>query len=544
MNIKNILNDNKLSLLNAFVVTLIFYILEEALFNHPQISYVTQIFNAQQLGQEGILALLSTLLMFVATVIFFYGFFVSPYWLMPIYAFLFIGITVGEYGYQKALQRFAVAWDVEIGITSPAEVWEDGIKLFFDWKTLIPFTILAAFLLITKTKRNWKTGLLSLMLAFGIAWMQLGFKPIPSYGLNWGGTLLQGINAGVNYIKLRTTFAQREKVTYHAQTLPTNNIVLIIDESLRGDHLSVNGYSRETTPHLEALSKNTDLFHNWGLAISGATCSNSSNGLLITGSPIEQDGLAFIQSYPTLFQYAKAMGYKTTYIDVQTNLFWNGLNSSDLQYLDNRITNDDLNEGKNSPDFNAAEAINSMISNSSGNFIVINKLGVHFIYEDVYPKSATVWSPVPQSQAEFEDPELTVNSYDNALLYNINGFFEELLPEANQLNVYTENTFFIYTSDHAETLYQNGATSSHCSGTKPETEVPLIIFGKLPVSVDTDYKASHSNIFATILDLMNVPTQARLHQYNLSLLEAKASDSKNRPFFNSDGSILIYENLP
>ena len=64
--------------------------------------------------------------------------------------------------------------------------------------------------------------------------------------------------------------------------LPKNNIVLVIDESIRGDHLSVNGYKRETTPFLDALSQE-DSFYNWGLAVAGATCSHPSNSLILTG---------------------------------------------------------------------------------------------------------------------------------------------------------------------------------------------------------------------------------------------------------------------
>ena len=59
--------------------------------------------------------------------------------------------------------------------------------------------------------------------------------------------------------------------------------MLIIDESIRPDHLSLNGYKRATTPYLEELARQPGLVHNWGAAASGATCSQLSNALMITG---------------------------------------------------------------------------------------------------------------------------------------------------------------------------------------------------------------------------------------------------------------------
>jgi glucan phosphoethanolaminetransferase (alkaline phosphatase superfamily) len=179
-----------------------------------------------------------------------------------------------------------------------------------------------------------------------------------------------------------------------------------------------------------------------------------------------------------------------------------------------------------------------------GNFIVMNKRGTHFLYENNYPPSAAVWTPTPASPVDYEiHREQTTNAYDNAILHNVNGFFAQLFPDPKKLAEYTENTIYIYTSDHGETLYEEGSRVVHCTGTRQETRVPLIIFGKLPNSVDTSYQASHSNILPTFLDLMNMPVEAYLYEYNPSLLRATAKDSVDRLFFDSDGTIVNHDEL-
>src|SRR5574339_998571 len=128
--------------------------------------------------------------------------------------------------------------------------------------------------------------------------------------------------------------SKRESVPYQPSGKPSNNIVLIIDESIRGDHLSINGYTRETTPFLSLLEASEDSFYNWGLAAAGATCSYPSNTLILTG--VRPGTYEFDRTvrYPTVFQYARAMGYETYYMDAQTSSLWNGLTDQDISFVD------------------------------------------------------------------------------------------------------------------------------------------------------------------------------------------------------------------
>jgi len=310
------------------------------------------------------------------------------------------------------------------------------------------------------------------------------------------------------------------------------NIVLIVDESIRGDHLGINGYERDTTPFLSRLAATTRDVHNFGLAVAGGTCSHTSNALILTGVRPGRDPYDMIARYPTVFQYAKAMGYKTHYFDVEAGVLWNGLTPRDLPYLDSWIRADEFGENYDS-DFSAADRVTEIISKGGGNFIVLNKRGVHFLYRFDYPPEKAVWLPIPDDRAG--DPVLISNPYDNAILYNVNTFFERLLANPEIL----ENTTILYTSDHGQTLFANGANWLHCKNSREEVVVPMILIGRNLPLVDETYHASHSNILPTILDLMGVPSDQRMHPYAPSLFSVTGDTVTDRFYF--DGSLQLYD---
>jgi glucan phosphoethanolaminetransferase (alkaline phosphatase superfamily) len=322
-------------------------------------------------------------------------------------------------------------------------------------------------------------------------------------------------------------------INFNSGHTPRNNIVLVIDESIRGDHLSINGYTRETTPFLDSFIQTGNEIHNLGLAIAGASCSYPSNALILTGARPGVDDFEATFTHPTVFQYAKAMGYKTHYMDAQSNSFWNGLTDRDLSFIDAWYKANDFGNDFNS-DFRAVDMIVKIVSEGSGNFIVLNKRGAHFLYKNDYPAEAAVWFPLPTDDYA-ADPTFISNAYDNAILYNVNTFFERLLVNPKIL----ENTTIVYTSDHGQTLFEKHETWLHCKHTPIETIVPMILIGKNLASIDLQYQPSHSNILPTLLDLMNVPTDQRVHSYAPSLFTGTADMSTDHFFF--DGSLHLFD---
>lgn len=449
-----------------------------------------------------------------------------------IYAGLFtIGVLI-QHGYWQALHRFIEPSDVGlVGVTSPRD-WIASYKLFFNWIGVL-FCIPYLGLLYA-TRKNKITGGKHL---FALVACLIGLSVIST---NFNGNFILGssysrfIHTITLYIVKNSTPDFRAELTYISSKAPEQNIVLIIDEGIRADHLSINGYQRETTPWLVELDK-SDMLHNWGTASSGATCSQISNHLLLTGTAPSPSQRSDPELLPTVFQYAEALGYNLYYFDSQTNYLWNGLSTRDLGSIE-WINTDRLGRDPNA-DLIAAGLIHEIVSNSSGNFILLNKRGVHFMYEDSYPSDRTIWGPLPPEQDYINNPELVKNPYDNGIRFTVDEFFKILLPDTNTF----QNTKYIYTSDHAQTLFEDNMTWSHCNDSMQEASVPMLLLGRLEESPDLSYPASHSNILPTILDLMDYPPSEISYRYESSLLNAEQA-ARKRYFI--DGASRILEFTP
>jgi hypothetical protein len=102
---------------------------------------------------------------------------------------------------------------------------------------------------------------------------------------------------------------------------PRPDVLLIVLDTVRADHLSVYGYARDTTPALAELARDGVLYRN---AIAPDTWTAPSHASLLTGlMPTERgvhsvtgnagEGIyALAGTVPTLTQRLRAAGYRTT----------------------------------------------------------------------------------------------------------------------------------------------------------------------------------------------------------------------------------------
>ena len=514
----------------ALLFVLALYVFEEWLFHSPQGNYY-QVLMTFRPPAEVRVGVLSGMASFIFFFLFVWAALRSLRGFQVVYVIVFSVSSIVQYGFWKAVQRFMSSADLHIAAATPLNTWKGAGALFFDWRFILPVIAFLLLLFFFGEGQTWNAsfkklgGVLFVLVILSFAHM------FTTKSLNLGASFPSFCQTITRYLLDSALPSRRETVDFHSTTAPQNNIVLVIDESIRGDHLSINGYERETTPFLDALSQDGS-FHNWGLAVAGATCSHPSNSLILTGVRPGTDDFGNATNYPTIFQYAKAMGYITWYMDAQTNTFWNGLTDSDVAYLDSWIKAKDLGDDIQS-DFRAADQIVQIVSDGTGNFIVMNKRGVHFLYEGSYPADAAMWGPTPGEYTS--QPELVTNPYDNGLLYNVNTFFERLLADPGIL----DHTIILYTSDHGQTLFENGVSWLHCNNTPQEATVPLLLIGKGLQIPDQPYAASHANILPTLLDLIHFPMEERMHAYAPSLLSANASGAVDRFFF--DGALRLVD---
>lgn len=529
----------------AFGFTFGLLVLETAFFPNY---YYDFLINLKNSNYSSILRLLiSGGANFLAAFCFIAASLLSSYKYRIIYFSLFCLAVLTEYGYQRAFSRFTTLEDIGNALfAADMRIMFSSIGEYFVFSAIFPCLLYGLLLLgvkpVLKNGLKWLLAVFVLYSGFFTFTAYFTTNSYPSISFNAYFRTLFNFPVSWYFGSIHqpafSVFYQtpRMEVSYRALNLPNNNIVFIVDESMRGDHLSVNGYERQTSPFLEELNRK-GVIKNWGIAVSGTTCSITSNNLLLSGVNEIPDTSGNTFKFPTIFQYAKAMGYKTFYFDGQLSYRWVG-KPSDVQYVDEWLFSNVLRKGEwYDIDGDIARKVNEIVSSSTGNFIWVNKFGVHFPYKNSYPDSAAKWLPIPQAGEKFslsqasDEQEKIKNSYDNAILYNSEIFFTRLFE--NGLAV---KTFYVYTSDHGQNLSENGRASSHCLTTKNEAKVPLLLIAEPNVlpEADAGFKASHANIFPALLDLMNFPESERRIDYSPSLLKAKANESKTRFYYSGN----------
>ncbi|MHC4969682.1 MAG: sulfatase-like hydrolase/transferase, partial [Planctomycetota bacterium] len=110
-------------------------------------------------------------------------------------------------------------------------------------------------------------------------------------------------------------------------------------------------------------------------------------------------------------------------------------------------------------------------------YIYVNKYGAHFHYENTYPPDQRRFEPTmhPQKPIDGSSREEIENSYANSILWNVDRFFELLVPALD-----LSETVVLYTSDHGQSFKERRGVSTHADRRNPpasQANVPLIAWG-------------------------------------------------------------------
>jgi len=332
------------------------------------------------------------------------------------------------------------------------------------------------------------------------------------------------------YAGLANETVQREKVTEKQVTPPmVDNIIMIVDESVRSDYLDINSGNGIRTHLTDQLNRVV----NFGRTSSAASCSHYSNAVLRYGGTFK--GLpGDVLRNPSVWAYAKNAGLSTYFIEGQQYLIKEHDEYIDTTNIDRVISRRELlDPSKNEyrTDINSIEVIRKLISQPGKKFIYLVKQGSHFPYEGNYPRDYRPYKPFmsqesissPQNQVT-EDKLRVENSYKNVLSWGVGEFFKEFM----KLDL--RNTVVLYTSDHGQKLYNEGGGSffTHCNTTNVDPHeglVPLVVISD-SLSMTAIFneagrlnynRASHLNIYPTVLKLLGYDDNFITEKYGNTL---------------------------
>ena len=492
-------------------------------------------------------------LVFLQVVAVFYLILLLPKILRTVALLLSVFVVVVQVSYWQTLSQFMTGTDLFLVLTVGGDTIREAVSSFF--KPLVflyslPYVlVLSALILVPPVSASRKTLALSLLPAlYLLASNYALFLHVPEHSFNLN-PLTSFLRSTLHYEfeTLSQYHGPRDDLpVFHISQRPPDSIIYVIDESVRGSTLSLNGYPRATTPFLQSLETQGRL-KNLGICVAAGTASHISNAYLITGHNAFPDVDFRTARNPTIFDYAKKMGYETVYIDIDGGYLSQLLKAAGdgpVRSLDRWMDSQSFEEChvdlETTKDLGVAGFLSGLLNERGGYFILINKKGLHFRYRNRYPDDmvSTIWKPV-MGASESIDPSMAgreklVNTYDNGIRFQVDEFFRVFVSETTN-----QNYVILYTSDHGQTLAEHGQVYTHMKPDKVIVDVPdFLVSGKqyskkgLLAGIPPGIRVSHLNNFATLLDLMGVPMSLRVRHYDKSIFSLTDQDNKVRSYMS------------
>ncbi|MGC2063119.1 MAG: sulfatase-like hydrolase/transferase [Thermodesulfovibrionales bacterium] len=513
--------------------------------------------------------LVALALAFLQVFVLFYLILLLPGILRAVALLFSVLVVIVQFSYWLTLSQFMTSTDIFLALTVGGENRADAISSFFQplvFLYALPYLLVLSALVfvpprlhprisrisrISTVSAFRKTLSLSLLPVFYLLVSNYAFflhVPERSFHLN---PLTSFFRSTLHY-ELETLGeyhgARDELPPFQVSQRPRDSIIYVIDESVRGSNLSMNGYPRATTPFLQSLEKRGCL-KNFGICVAAGSYTHISNAYLISGHNAFPDDDFRTDRNPTLFDYAKKMGYETVYIDINQGYLPRLIKTAGngpVRSLDRWMNEQSFEERhidlETTKDPGIARFLSSLLNEKGGYFIVVNKKGLHFHYHYRYPDdpASTIWRPVMEASEPIDTSaagrEKLVNTYDNGIRFQVDEFFRVFVSETKN-----QNYVLLYTSDHGQTLSEQGQVYTHMKPDQVIVDVPEFIvsgeqYGRKGLLAGTPpgIRVSHLNNFATLLDLMGVPMFLRVRPYDKSVFSLTA---ENRVRYYMSGSL-------
>jgi len=348
------------------------------------------------------------------------------------------------------------------------------------------------------------------------------------------------------------------------------NIIFIVVDSLRSDHLGVNGYSRNTSPNIDKLAKEGVFLKNAICAIPRTTPSVAS---ILTGLYPHSHGVRFLftqklnPNVATLQEILQSHSYKTIGNDIEMNDTGIEKGFDEFNLLRWRIINKIKRTIKKTIDWgyevNPAETLTNFavkyvekLKNEKF-FLYLHYIGSHWPYNPPKPYDEMfdtdykgnhtfngVNGKISRGDLIFnnnlskEENEHAVAHYDGSIRF-IDFQIGRLLNHLDSLNL-TNNTLIVLTADHGECFGEHNLYFQHGEYLYDEgLKVPLIInHPKLPKK-KIEGQVQLTDIMPTILEILDVPLIENID--GVSLMPMIEEDKAVREYTFAEGGENLFK---
>ena len=290
-------------------------------------------------------------------------------------------------------------------------------------------------------------------------------------------------------------------------------MVFVVGETVRADHVGLNGYQRNTMP---LLASQPDIYS----FKDAASCGTST-----------------AYSVPCMFSYANREDYDPDTADYNenvldtlskqgVNVIWRDNNSSSKGVAD-RVTFEDYKTAEKNPDcdiecrdIGMLDGFDKLVKSAAkpqDTLILLHQMGNHGpAYYQRYPKQFEYYKPVCMTNELSKcDDQSVINGYDNAIRYTdyfLNSIIDTLKPYQQDYQV-----VMVYISDHGESLGENNIYlhgMPYNIAPEAQKKVPVIVWSPKNNSIDasrlanmTSQPVSHDFITPTLLNFFGITTK-------------------------------------
>ncbi|MGC8823330.1 MAG: phosphoethanolamine transferase [Bacteroidales bacterium] len=250
-----------------------------------------------------------------------------------------------------------------------------------------------------------------------------------------------------NYFAERTELKKERKAITDGAICKADSltVVVVIGEALRADHVSLNGYPRETFPHMakEGAISFKHIYSEWTHTLKSIphilTRADSANHAPAT------DEHSFISIF-------KACNYTAWWLGNQDlNKVFKPFALECDTFIINKPFKSDYNfTGKY--DEELLPYLDQVLKLPNPRKLVIfHQVGSHWYYPSYYPPSFEYFKPVLKSKSfDLKDKQKIINAYDNSARYT-----DYVLWQIIE-RIRRKKSIMIYLSDHGELLGENG----------------------------------------------------------------------------------------
>jgi arylsulfatase A-like enzyme len=352
------------------------------------------------------------------------------------------------------------------------------------------------------------------------------------------------------------------------------NILLVIWDTVRADHLSAYGYERQTTPNLERIVESSTLFEQ---ANPGSYWTTSSIASLLSGMYSHNHGVDFdlvgednllSEEIFTMAEALKERGYHTAMYTNQYLVYshddfaqgfdeWNFLAAGDISNYTIALLDDEEKRpwfavaywmGAHAP-YEPSPEYNLWAEEGHED---INVRGCDGVDPDAYPAGWECFNDLNAGNVTWSEEEWQYirDLYDAEILEHdaLLGRVWEAVEERGM----ADDTLFAFISDHGESLADHGDINAWHVWPYDDTQlVPLVVRypGVFPATVQRE-QVRTMDLYATYMELTGGPADHPMDSESLTeVVDGQSGDrvsvgataaGSGRQWYRHDGYKIIY----